>query len=72
MSAGYKCGFQLEKDLSYVLLGMTVAGGLLFLFSTQLSKSQPFRLSAGTLSFMALSLAIILVFISRCAFVDGI
>ncbi|KAK9855139.1 hypothetical protein WJX84_006268 [Apatococcus fuscideae] len=62
---GQQCSFQLEQDFSYVLLGMGVAGALLFLFSTPLSTSQPFRLSAGTLGFMALSVAILLVFISR-------
>ena len=66
-AAGQLCSFQLEKEFSYVLLGMTLAGAALFLFSRTLSTSQPFRLSAGTLGFMALSLAILLVLVSRFA-----
>ena len=55
----------MEAKLSYVLLGQTLLGAALYRWAGPLSHSMPFRLSAGSLGFMALSVLILIFVLSR-------
>lgn len=56
----------MEAELSFVMLGQTVLGAALYWWAGPLSHSMPFRLSAGSLGFMALSVLILIFVLSRC------
>ncbi len=57
----------MEAKFSYVLLGQTLLGAALYWWAGPLSHSMPFRLSAGSLGFMALSVLILIFVLSRSA-----
>ena len=56
----------MQAHFSYVLLGQTLLGAALYWWAGPLSHSMPFRLSAGSLGFMALSVLILIFVLSRC------
>ena len=56
----------MEAEFSLVMLGQTVLGAALYWWAGPLSHSMPFRLSAGSLGFMALSVLILIFMLSRC------
>ena len=56
----------MEAVFSFVMLGQTVLGAALYWWAGPLSHSMPFRLSAGSLGFMALSALILIFVLSRC------
>ena len=55
----------MEAHFSYVMLGLTLLGAALYWWAGPLSHSMPFRLSAGSLGFMALSVLILIFVLSR-------
>lgn len=63
--AGFACEASVEAKFSYVLLGQTILGAALYWWAGPLSHSMPFRLSAGSLGFMALSVLILIFVLSR-------
>ena len=56
----------MEAEFSLVMLGQTVLGAALYWWAGPLSHSMPFRLSTGSLGFMALSVLILIFVLSRC------
>ena len=63
--AGVACEASVEARFSYVLLGQSLLGAALYWWAGPLSHSMPFRLSAGSLGFMALSVLILIFVLSR-------
>ena len=64
-AAGFTTEAFVEAKFSYVLLGQTLVGAALYWWAGPLSHSMPFRLSAGSLGFMALSVLILIFVLSR-------
>ena len=62
---GSSCEASVEAHFSYVMLGLTLLGAALYWWAGPLSHSMPFRLSAGSLGFMALSVLILIFVLSR-------
>ena len=65
-AAGFACQASVQAEFSFVMLGQTLLGAALYWWAGPLSHSMPFRLSAGSLSFMALSALILIFVLSRC------
>ncbi|KAK9818237.1 hypothetical protein WJX72_009239 [[Myrmecia] bisecta] len=63
--SGPKCTFSVRQQLSPVLLATSLGGVLLFLYAEPLSRSQPFRLSTGTLGFVLLASLILFFMLAR-------
>ena len=62
---GSSCEASVEAHFSSVMLGLTMLGAALYWWAGPLSHSMPFRLSAGSLGFMALSVLILIFVLSR-------
>ena len=59
------CSFEFEESLSPVLIFQTILGIAVFLAAGKFSSSMVFRLGTGSAGFMALSVLILLLFVSR-------
>lgn len=66
MLAGFVCSATVEEKVSYVQLAQEVLGAALYWWAGPLSHSIFFRLSAGSLGFMLLSVLILIFVLSRC------
>ena len=64
--AGFACSATVEEKVSYVQLAQGVLGAALYWWAAPLSHSMFFRLSAGSLGFMLLSVLILIFVLSRC------
>ena len=65
LCAGQPCTLDFEERLSPVLALQTVLGALVFASAGRLSNSMVFRLGTGSAGFMALSILILLLFVSK-------
>ncbi len=65
--AGFVCTATVEEKVSFVQLAQGVLGAALYWWAGPLSHSMFFRLSAGSLGFMLLSVLILIFVLSRCA-----
>ena len=70
MHAGFVCTARAEEKVSGVQLAQGVLGAALYWWAGPLSHSIFFRLSAGSLGFMMLSVLILIFVLSRSAFDD--